>query len=97
MAARYARFYPETLPKAAAAAGSPTTDTEKAAVCDVFRAHLERAIETVNETLARYETIKKFAVLPHPFSIEGGELTPTMKMKRRVIHDRYAREIEGLY
>ena len=43
------------------------------------------------------ETIKRFAVLPRPFSIDGGELTPTMKLKRRVIHEKYGTEIEDLY
>ena len=36
-------------------------------------------------------------MLPQPFSIDGGELTPTMKLKRRVIYEKYGREIDGLY
>ena len=47
--------------------------------------------------MARYQTIKKFEVLPHMLSVEGGELTPTMKVKRNVINDKYKSIIEGMY
>ncbi len=88
---------PETIRDVLQAADSPASDAEEAVACKIFRAHLERAIESVNQRLARYETIKRFAVLPRPFSIDGGELTPTMKLKRRVIHEKYGSEIERLY
>src|SRR5436305_5238055 len=81
----------------AAAAGSPARTPAELAVCPVFHRHLEEQVEAVNATLARYETIKRFAILPAELSIAGGELTPTMKLKRRVIYQKYAREIEGLY
>ncbi len=86
---------PERLPPEAAACGSPAREPAAAAACPLFRAHLERQIEEVNATLARYETIKRFATLPGDFA--GGELTPTMKLKRRVIQQKYAAEIETLY
>ncbi|MGC8502801.1 AMP-dependent synthetase/ligase [Desulfurella sp.] len=60
---------------------------------DLFKSE----IEEINKTLARYETIKKFSILPHDFSIEGGELTPTLKLKRRVIYKKYTDKIECLY
>jgi long-subunit acyl-CoA synthetase (AMP-forming) len=88
---------PERLPAELAAAGSPARDAAAAAVCPVFRTHLERQVEAVNGGLARYESIRRFAVLPGQLTIEGGELTPTMKLKRRVIAEKYAREIEDLY
>ncbi|MCD6580937.1 MAG: long-chain fatty acid--CoA ligase [Desulfuromusa sp.] len=50
-----------------------------------------------NENLPPYETIKKFVLLPREFSTEGGELTPTMKLKRKVIYDMYKDRIEELY
>jgi long-subunit acyl-CoA synthetase (AMP-forming) len=65
--------------------------------CPKFRQYLEKAVEGVNTTLARYETIKKFVILPRELSIAEGELTPTMKLKRRVVNERFAQEIEGLY
>ena len=61
------------------------------------REQIQKAIDAVNETIARSEQIKKFTILPIPFSIEAGELTPTMKIKRSVVNEKYAREIEAMY
>ena len=47
--------------------------------------------------MARYETVRRFVILPGELTIDGGELTPTMKLKRRVIREKYAAEIESLY
>ncbi|MFA6010996.1 MAG: long-chain fatty acid--CoA ligase [Desulfobacteraceae bacterium] len=54
-------------------------------------------INEINKKFARYEQIKTFRLLPEPFTVETGELTPTMKMKRRVIKEKYADEIDSLY
>ncbi len=54
-------------------------------------------VAAVNRDLARFEQIVAFEILGTEFSIEGGELTPTMKVKRRVIAEKYAEEIERLY
>jgi long-subunit acyl-CoA synthetase (AMP-forming) len=78
-------------------AGSPARTPEEAARCPVFRAHVEKQVEAVNATLARYESIKKIALLPKELSVEAGELTPTLKLKRRVILERHRDAIEGLY
>jgi long-subunit acyl-CoA synthetase (AMP-forming) len=88
---------PDLLPRLAAQAGSPATDLASAADCARLRAHLEAEVEAVNRTLASYETIKRFALLTAQFTPERGELTPTMKLRRRVIHQRFAGEIDGLY
>jgi long-chain acyl-CoA synthetase len=58
---------------------------------------LQARIEAVNADLASYETIKRFELLDEPFSIEAGELTPTLKIKRRAILDRHADTIEAIY
>jgi len=79
------------------AAGSPARTPEALATCPVFRQYLEKQVEGVNTTLARYETIKKFVLLPRELSIDEGELTPTMKLKRRVVNQKFADEIERLY
>ena len=88
---------PERVVAEAAAAGSPAKTVEEAASCATFRKHLQRQIDDVNKTLARVQTIKKFTILPRELSIEGGELTPTMKVKRKVVNEKYAREIAKLY
>jgi long-chain acyl-CoA synthetase len=56
-----------------------------------------REVEQINARLAQYETIKRFALLDHDFTFDGGQLTYTLKLKRRVIAERYAEIIEGLY
>ncbi len=88
---------PERIEEEAKAAGSPAKDIAGAAKCDKFNAYLQKKVDEVNTTLARVQTIKKFVILPNEFSIEGGELTPTMKMKRRIINEKYAKEIESMY
>jgi long-subunit acyl-CoA synthetase (AMP-forming) len=88
---------PDRVKTEAELAGSAARSVDDAAKCNVFRKHLEKQIETVNDKLARVQTIKKFAIIPTEFSIEGGELTPTMKVKRKVVNQKYAREIESLY
>jgi long-subunit acyl-CoA synthetase (AMP-forming) len=88
---------PQRAPLEAAAAQSPGHTPQELAACPLFRAHLEKQIEAVNAGLARYETIKRFVVLPAELSIEAGELTPTMKLKRRIVYQKYAEEIESLY
>ncbi len=82
---------------AAEAAGSPQREPAGLAECPIFKAWLEKRVEEINQTLARYETIKRFKILPRELSIEAGELTPTLKLKRRVIHENHADEIERLY
>jgi long-chain acyl-CoA synthetase len=54
-------------------------------------------INKFNATLPPYSTIKNFALLPHDFTIDGGELTSTLKLKRRVIYQKYQNIIEDLY
>jgi long-chain acyl-CoA synthetase len=61
------------------------------------QALFQQAIEAVNRDLAQFERIKKFALLPREFSIEQGELTPTLKVRRQVIGTRYREVIESLY
>ena len=58
---------------------------------------VENAIKTVNAHLARHETIKRFAVLEHDFSVEDGLLTASLKPRRREIEKRYADVLDGLY
>jgi long-subunit acyl-CoA synthetase (AMP-forming) len=77
--------------------GSPARTPEEAARCPVFKAQVEKQVEEINKSLARYESIKKIALLPQELSVETGELTPTLKLKRRVILERYQDAIDALY
>lgn len=68
-------------------------------LCANTRIHtmmMER-IDTIQQQLAHYEQIKRFTLLPHHFSMERGELTNTLKLKRRVINENYHAEIDRMY
>lgn len=61
------------------------------------QAQVKRVVSETNSQLASFETIKKFKVLPVEFTIEGGELTPSLKVKRKLLDQRYKAEIDSLY
>jgi long-chain acyl-CoA synthetase len=73
----------------------PTTSQNVTA--EQVRSTIQAKIDEVNQSLARVEQIKKFTVLCAPFGIDSGELTPTMKIKRKVVAQKYSREIEAMY
>ncbi|RZQ60067.1 AMP-dependent synthetase/ligase [Amycolatopsis suaedae] len=87
----------EIAPGWAAAQGIEIGEVAELAEHPAVRAEIDRAVESANERLARVEQIKKYHLLPKTWTPETGELTPTLKLKRRVITDRYAPHIEGLY
>jgi len=58
---------------------------------------IKKQVDEVNETLPRYEQIKYYKVLEKAFSVESGELTPTLKLKRRIVFEKYKDDIEKLY
>ncbi len=57
----------------------------------------EELVESTNEKLARFEKLKRVVLVPDEFSPDNGALTPTMKLRRRVVEDRYRRQIDDLY
>ena len=81
----------------AAAIGSPARDPLAAASCEIFNAHVQRQIDAVNARLARVQTVKRFVIVADEFTVEGGELTPSMKIRRRVVAEKYAAEIERMF
>jgi long-chain acyl-CoA synthetase len=64
---------------------------------DDARYEIERLVEDVNSDVSRYEQIKRYAILPRDFSADEGEVTPTLKLRRRVCQEHFAAEIEALY
>jgi len=58
---------------------------------------MKERIDTLQQQLAHYEQIKRFTLLPHHFSMEKGELTNTLKIRRRVLNENYKREIDKMY
>lgn len=58
---------------------------------------IEQDIQQMQKDLASFERVRKFALLEKPFTIEDGELTPTLKVKRKVVEERYAGLIDGMY
>ncbi|MCO4746896.1 MAG: long-chain fatty acid--CoA ligase [Proteobacteria bacterium] len=87
----------EALDAWAAAGGHGTLTAEERVQHPEIVAAFEQAVATANETLPRWEQIKTWRAVPIEFTPEGGELTPTLKLKRRVIAERYADLIEQLY
>jgi len=87
----------EELVKWAAAEGISGATVEELSRNPKLRTQYAKVVETTNANLARYEQIKKFEVLPLMLSIEAGHLTPTLKVKRRVVEKDYAELIETLY
>jgi long-chain acyl-CoA synthetase len=77
--------------------GRPEAAREQLVVRDDVVALYEEIIDGLNRELSQYERIKRFALLPREFSIESGELTPTLKVKRKVVEEKWREVIAGLY
>jgi long-subunit acyl-CoA synthetase (AMP-forming) len=90
-----------TLEAEAAArwAGEHEVDGDLAALAgnEELIAEIQRGVDRANEDLARVEQVKRFAILPRDWEPGGDELTPTMKLKRKPILEKYAAEVEALY
>ena len=92
-----ALIVPEFATVAARASLPAEIDPARLVARDDVRALFEAAIGHVNAELPRYEQIKNFELLPTEFSVVSGELTPTLKVRRRVVVEKYQGVIEGLY
>ncbi len=77
--------------------GIRVTSSVELAASEEFRNYVSVQIEGVNSKVAKFEKIGRFKVLERDFAVETGELTPTMKMKRKVVNEMYAKEIEEVY
>jgi long-chain acyl-CoA synthetase len=83
----------ERLREAGAASGSREQLVARADVQAIYQSILDE----INRSLAQFEKIKRFALLPKDMTVEGGELTPTLKVRRRIVEQHWAGVIEQLY
>ena len=81
------------------AAGGPLSGRSYAEIATAPETHelVEGYVKELNSRLNRWETVKRFTILPRDLSIEDGELTPSMKIKRRIVEKSFAPQIEELY
>eukprot|EP00472_Partenskyella_glossopodia_P014251 CAMPEP_0197541606 /NCGR_PEP_ID=MMETSP1318-20131121/67221_1 /TAXON_ID=552666 /ORGANISM="Partenskyella glossopodia, Strain RCC365" /LENGTH=677 /DNA_ID=CAMNT_0043100799 /DNA_START=68 /DNA_END=2101 /DNA_ORIENTATION=+ len=78
--------------------GSKAKTASAAAACPKIRKAIQLGIDKVNEgATSRAQRIRRWVIIKQDFSVDGGELTPTMKLKRRVVNDKYSNEIESMY
>jgi long-chain acyl-CoA synthetase len=87
----------EAAPVWAKANGVPFTDVASFAREPRVHAEIQRAVDDVNAKVSNVEAIKRFTILPTEWTVDSEELTPTLKLKRRVILEKYAAEIDSLY
>ena len=87
----------ETLPGWCEARDIPFSSVAEAAEHPDVRAEVQRAIDEGNEHLARVEQVKRWEIVPSEWTAESEELTPSLKLKRTVIHSKYSDVIDGLY
>jgi long-chain acyl-CoA synthetase len=77
--------------------GIPVTTNESLIANPEVKELYQQALEKYNQFFSHVEQLKKFELLPHEWTVDGGELTPTLKLKRKVILEKYRPVIEGIY
>jgi long-chain acyl-CoA synthetase len=87
----------DVAPRWAATNGIRSTDIVQLANEPRVRDEIQRAVDDANQHVSRAEAIRKFTILPTEWTVDSEELTPTLKLKRRVVTQKYAGEIESLY
>src|SRR5690606_12460694 len=87
----------EEAPAWAEANGLVYTDLASFSELPEVRAEIDRAVNEANGTVASVEQIKKYVVVPDEWTPDSGEVTPSLKLKRRVVLEKYADEIEAMY
>ena len=87
----------DALGKWAKTQGVNASDNKALVQDKKVQAEYERIMNEVNKELAPYETMKKVAVVPDEWSVESGEMTPSMKLKRRILKEKYDQQIQDLF
>ena len=88
---------PEQFPRWAEEHGKQGQEIAELTDDPDLQATVAEAVEHANNAVSKAESIREFRILPEDFTIEGDELTPTLKVKRRVVHDKYADVIDDIY
>jgi long-chain acyl-CoA synthetase len=81
----------------ATAAGEPASSHCDAAASKAVRARVQDAVDRLNATLPSYETVKRFTILDRDFSVESGELTPSLKVRRKAATQKFKAQIDAMY
>lgn len=77
--------------------GVAVTSTEQIVTNEKIKALINAEVERYNKDFGKWEQVKKFALLNNEWTVEAGELTPTMKVKRKVIYERYSNQVNDMY
>ena len=85
---------PDAAERWAASSGASAADIHED---PKLREDIQKHVDEMNQKFARVEQIKKFTILSRNFTVEDGELTPTLKVKRRIVNQNFADEIEAMY
>ncbi|MDM4719278.1 AMP-dependent synthetase/ligase [Micromonospora sp. WMMA1363] len=88
---------PQVWQRWRSAHGRPDSSIDQARDDPALRGEIQAAVDRANRTVSRAEQVKTFAILPRDFTEADGELTPTLKIKRDVVEQRYRADIESLY
>ena len=88
---------PEKLQEWASQRGLDTHGTEEIQKHPVLLEEIQRIVDDVNTRVARFETVKRFALLPRLLEVERSELTPTLKIRRRVVEEHFRGLLDSLY
>jgi long-chain acyl-CoA synthetase len=87
----------EEAPGWAAKNGITYTDLASFSVLPAVQAEIQKALDRANQDVSRVEQVKKIAIVPDAWTPDSGEITPSLKLKRRVVLEKYSREIEAMY
>jgi long-chain acyl-CoA synthetase len=88
---------PDAMNAWAAAAGQTGKSYQELVALPAVHEMVEGYIKELNSKLNRWETVKKFTILPRDFAVETGELTPSLKVKRKVVETTFSPQIESMY
>lgn len=88
---------PDEIKTWAQSAGLESLSVSELATHPQVREHVQSGVDQLNSQLNRWETVKGFVILPHDLSVDNGEITPSLKVRRKFVEDKYSKELDALY